>query len=88
MLNEETLLLLLEKSEQRIDRTNEMICKLADATSTMNSTLLLITKEYTRQLDKLQKCRDNLAKLNEDLIKENEKLLAAATAPRSIINNK
>ena len=53
---------LLDQSENRIDRTNEMICK-------MVSTIDTLTNEYTTQLSKLQEVRDELVGQNKALIK-------------------
>ena len=87
MDTESAQLRLMRESEQRIERMNEMVCRLADATIQLNNTLMIITKEYTRQLDRLQECRDRLSAENAELIRANEKLLCAATQPRHIINN-
>lgn len=53
---------LLEKSETRIDKTNEMVCKLA-------STIDKLTNEYGKHLERLQEARDELVKQNKELIK-------------------
>lgn len=48
---------LLYKSDERIDRANEMVCKLSDAISQL-------THVYLSQIDKLQKERDKLIEEN------------------------
>lgn len=53
---------LLERSEERIDKTNDMICK-------MVTTIDKLTNEYTRQLAKLQEVRDEVVDQNKELIK-------------------
>lgn len=53
---------LLEKSETRIDKTNDMVCKLA-------AIIDKLTNEYCKHLEKLQDTRDELTKQNKDLLK-------------------
>lgn len=59
------LILLNERSEARIDKTNDMICK-------MVSTIDKVTNVYTSQLTKLQEVRDELVSQNKKLIKITE----------------
>lgn len=58
----EKLTKLLIKSEERIDRTNDMVCKLASAIDKL-------TNEYSKHIDKLQEARTDLSKQNKDLLK-------------------
>lgn len=53
--------ILLIRSEERIDKTNEMVSKCV-------SVIDKLTNEYTRQIEKLQAVRD-------DMIEENKTLL-------------
>lgn len=59
---------LLERSEERIDKTNEMVCQLAATSNNMIMMLDKITAEYMRQLDKLQNSRDEILEQNRMLI--------------------
>lgn len=58
---------LLEKSEARIDRTNEMVCKLVSVVESLSKT-------YTAHLGSLSSCRDELVKQNSKLIEHSENL--------------
>lgn len=85
---------LYKNSEARIDRTNEMVCKLSDCISRSNEMHATITKEYATQIEKLQDARDaavkqsiSLLKQNSDLTKQNSILSSAATAPHINVNN-
>lgn len=49
--------ILLKRSEERIDKTNDMICRLAETSNNMITMLNKITEEYVQQLDKLQASR-------------------------------
>lgn len=60
--------MLAEASEARIDRTNEMVCKMADTMQHNHSILETITKEYTKHLGDLTACRDNLIEQNKVLL--------------------
>lgn len=85
---------LYKDSENCIDRTNEMVCKLSDCISRSNDMHATITKEYVTQIEKLQDARDaavkqsiSLLKQNSDLTKQNSILSSAATAPHINVNN-
>jgi len=82
-----TTMRLLRESEQRIDRTNDMVCKLAAATSQIAEMHRLVTEEYIKQIDKLQDCRDKVIEQNKDLIRANSILADIASAPKTTINN-
>lgn len=58
---------LLEESEKRIERTNEMIVSLADAAK-HNQAM------YDKHMSALEESRDRLVRNNEELIKANMKL--------------
>lgn len=58
---------LVEKSENRIDRTNDMI---AHAFTLLDK----ITLEYTKQVEKLQNVRDELLLQNKSLLKQIESM--------------
>ena len=60
--------ILLKRSEERIDKTNEMVCKLVETSNNMIAMLDKITAEYMRQLDKLQASRDEILAQNKMLI--------------------
>lgn len=68
----EALASLVEKSESRIDRTNDMICKLAAITDQTQKLVVKLTEEYTRHLKNLSKCRDALLQQNETLLRMHE----------------
>lgn len=53
---------LLTISEKRIDKTHDLICKAFNVLDKM-------TLEYSKQIDKLQTCRDDLVDQNTELIK-------------------
>lgn len=53
---------LLEKSEERIDKTGEIISNCVSVTNK-------ITDEFTKQIAKVQKARDTLIAENKDLIR-------------------
>jgi len=55
--------LLLEKSEERIASTNKMVDRLVGVISHL-------TDEYSRHLDALSKCRDELVQTNTNLTNE------------------
>lgn len=67
---------LLERSEERIDKTNDMIFK-------MVATIDKLSAEYTKQLTKLQEVRDEVVAQNRELIK-----LAEACKKESEYSNK
>lgn len=73
----DTLIGLVERSENRIDRTNEMISKCV-------SIIDRVTTEYTTQLDELQKNRDALVDENKRLIS----LLEESKKDYDILNKK
>lgn len=60
---------LIERSEMRVDRTNEMICKLVRVTEANLQMLNKIVEEYTRQIGHLQQSRDELVQQNSILLK-------------------
>lgn len=53
---------LLTISEKRIDKTHDLICKAFNMVDKL-------TMEYSKQIDKLQACRDDLVTQNTELIK-------------------
>lgn len=53
---------LITISEKRVDRTHDLICKAFNMVDKM-------TLEYSKQIDKLQTCRDDLVTQNTELIK-------------------
>lgn len=57
-----TLIDLVERSEKRIDKTNDMISKCVGLIDK-------VTSEYTSQLSKLQEVRDEVVKQNTALLK-------------------
>lgn len=59
---------LLEQSEKRIEKTNEMVCKLANACEHNNSVVEKLINEYSMHLDGLKQNRDALAEQNGRLI--------------------
>lgn len=91
---ESTFQQLYRDSESRIDRTNEMICKLSACIEKTENVLMTITNDYEHRMDKLQETHDkvmeqngNLTKQNGDLTKQNAILSAAATVPHINVTN-
>ena len=62
------LIVLLTKSESRMDRTNEMVFKLAESTDSMVHYQEHITDEYIRQIEALRKNRDEILRQNKLLL--------------------
>lgn len=62
------LIVLLTKSESRMDRTNEMVFKLAVSTDSMVHCQEHITDEYIRQIEALRKNRDEILWQNKLLL--------------------
>lgn len=62
------LIVLLTKSESRMDRTNEMVFKLAESTDSMVHCQEHITDEYIRQIEALKKNRDEILRQNKLLL--------------------
>lgn len=73
----EKLSKLLIKSEERIDRTNDMVCKLTSAIDKLSD-------EYIKHIDKLQEARDELSKQNTNLLK----LVESCRRESEIINRR
>lgn len=61
-------IVLLTKSESRMDRTNEMVFKLAESTDSMVHCQEHITDEYIRQIEALRKNRDEILWQNKLLL--------------------
>jgi len=68
---------LQEQSEARIDRTNEMVCKLAEAAGNAVRMLESVTTTYERHLTTLTDCRDALLAQNNTLIRLHEQDIAS-----------
>lgn len=66
---------LLRQSEERIDRTNEMICTLAGATQHVVDSLNRVTNEYSKHIGDLAKCRDQLLLQNANQNEQINKLI-------------
>lgn len=64
---------LMERSEARIDQTNQMIRHLVDTTQRSHTVLESVTKQYSEQLTSLSECRNALLTQNGTLIKQHEK---------------
>lgn len=62
------LIVLLTKSESRMDRTNEMVFKLAESTDSMVHCQEHITDEYIQQIEALRKNRDEILRQNKLLL--------------------
>lgn len=89
---------MLKSSERRMDvnmdKITNIVCNLSDSSNHMSHTsdstleaLYKITEEYTKQLDHLQKCRDQLIEQNAKLIETESKLIHIAATPKTTINN-
>lgn len=84
---EAQFLKIYRRSEERIDRTNEMVCKLSSCVDKTENLLITITNEYEHRMDKLQANHDKVMEQNSDLAKQNTVLSSAATAPHINIAN-
>lgn len=73
------LIVLLSKSESRMDRTNEMVFKLAESTDAMVHCQEHITDEYIRQIEALRKNRDEILQQNKLLLHLLDKFLNNST---------
>lgn len=58
---------LLSASEERIIKTNEMVCKLADVVSGINQHQERLLHEYTSHISTLAQARDSLITQNKEL---------------------
>lgn len=58
---------LLIKSEERIDRTNDMVCKCVNVVNQL-------TQEYSTHINKLQESRDEILKQNGALLQHIQNL--------------
>lgn len=65
---QQDFVILLRRSEERIDKTNEMICKLVETSNNMAAIINKITAEYSLQLEKLQASRDKILAQNSALL--------------------
>lgn len=74
--HQETLYKLAEASEARMDRTNDMICKLTETTARTQEMQERIISRCTGYLDALIKNRDELLEQNKTLIRLHEQDLA------------
>lgn len=84
---EAQFLKIYRRSEERIDRTNEMVCKLSSCVDKTENLLITITNEYEHRMDKLQSNHDKVIEQNGDLTKQNAVLFSAATTPHININS-
>lgn len=84
---EAQFLKIYRRSEERIDRTNEMVCKLSSCVDKTENLLITITNEYEHRMDKLQSNHDKVIEQNGDLTKQNAVLSSAATTPHINIAN-
>ncbi len=78
---------LFSDSDGRIGTTREMIETLSASINKCEELLLIVTKEYTKHLEKLQESRDKVVEQNHQLTQTNAMLTTAATQPRTVINN-
>lgn len=60
---------LLEKSEERIDRINDMVLNLTKSAENQRQIVTMLTEKYTKHLDDLSKNRDEITRQNSELIK-------------------
>lgn len=65
---EEIALKLLARSEERIDRTNEMVMKLAESAENNTRMLNRVVDEYCKQLAAVQNARDSILEQNKILL--------------------
>lgn len=73
------LIVLLTKSESRMDRTNEMVFKLSESADAMVHCQEHITDEYIRQIEALRKNRDEILQQNKLLLHLLDKFLNNST---------
>lgn len=75
----EDFIVLLSKSEERIDRINDMVLKLVESTNVIVRNQEYIANEYVNQIRKLQTNRDDILNENKTLLHMLDKVVLGGT---------